>query len=120
MIVSIDHVQVAVPPALENAALRFYGGLLGLTRLEKPEGTGESRGAWFAAGNVQLHVGIQLQGFQPATKSHVGFVVADLERMKVLLKGDGRSVKDGGRIPGFRRIFSEDPAGNRLEFLQPV
>ncbi|MCL4730084.1 MAG: glyoxalase, partial [Planctomycetes bacterium] len=98
MIRGVDHVQVAVPPALENAALRFYGGLLGLPRLPKPEGTEDARGAWFAAGNVQLHVGIQLQGFAAATKAHVGFVVEDLERMKALLKGDGRPVKDGGVI----------------------
>ncbi|MBX3475628.1 MAG: VOC family protein [Planctomycetes bacterium] len=118
MIKSIDHVQVAVPPALENAALRFYGGLLGLTRLDKPEGTDDARGAWFAAGNIQLHVGVQLQGFVAASKAHVGFVVQDLDRMKVLLKGDGRPVKDGGNVGGLRRIFSEDPAGNRIEFLQ--
>lgn len=120
MIRAIDHVQVAVPPALENAALRFYGGLLGLKRLDKPDGTDDARGAWFSAGNVQLHVGIQLQGFVAATKAHVGLVVEDLDRIKTLLKGDGRPIKDGGSIPGFRRIFSEDPAGNRLEFLQPV
>ncbi|MBK9973610.1 MAG: VOC family protein [Planctomycetes bacterium] len=120
MIQAIDHVQVAVPPALEQAAVRFYGGLLGLVRLEKPAGTDDARGAWFQAGNIQLHVGIQTQGFVAATKAHVAFVVADLDRVKTLLKGDGRPVKDGGGIAGFRRIFSEDPAGNRLEFLQPA
>jgi catechol 2,3-dioxygenase-like lactoylglutathione lyase family enzyme len=112
------HVQIAVPPALENAALRFYGNVLGLARIDKPEGTDEQRGAWFEAGNVQFHVGIQLQDFSPARKAHVGFVVEDLARLRTVLKGDGRPVKDGGAIPGFTRIFSEDPAGNRLEFLQ--
>jgi catechol 2,3-dioxygenase-like lactoylglutathione lyase family enzyme len=98
--------------------LRFYGNVLGLARIDKPEGTDEQRGAWFEAGNVQFHVGIQLQDFSPARKAHVGFVVEDLARLRTVLKGDGRPVKDGGAIPGFTRIFSEDPAGNRLEFLQ--
>lgn len=118
MIRGVDHVQIAVPPALEQAALRFYGHVLGLKRLPKPEGTDDTRGAWFDAGNVQVHVGIQLQGFTPAHKAHVGFVVEDLTRLRATLKADGRPVKDGGAIPGFTRVFSEDPAGNRLEFLQ--
>ena len=118
MIRGVDHVQIAVPPALENAALRFYAGVLGLVRIDKPEGAGESRGAWFAAGNVQFHVGIQLQDFAPARKAHVGFVVEDLGRVRAALESDGWPVKDGGTIPGFVRLFSEDPAGNRLEFLQ--
>lgn len=118
MIRGVDHVQIAVPPALEQAALRFYGSVLGLPRIEKPEGTDEKHGAWFMAGNVQFHVGIQLQDFVPGRKAHVGFVVEDLARLRAVLKGDGRPVKDGGAIPGFTRIFSEDPAGNRIEFLQ--
>ena len=117
-VVGIDHIQIAVPPELEDAAIAFYGGTLGLKRLPKPEGTGDTRGAWFDAGNVQLHVGIQSGDFKSATKAHPGLVVDDLGAAKAALEKAGTRTKPGGDIPGFKRFFAEDPAGNRLEFLQ--
>ena len=36
-VLGLDHVQVAAPPGWEAEARRFYGGLLGLAELEKPE-----------------------------------------------------------------------------------
>jgi hypothetical protein len=36
-IVGLDHVQVAAPPGCEPEARRFFGELLGLTEVEKPE-----------------------------------------------------------------------------------
>lgn len=96
----------------------FYGATLGLRRMTKPENTGDTRGAWFDAGNVQLHLGVQPDGFVPATKAHVGFVVDDLAALAGTLRSKGFAVKSGSDLPGFKRLFSEDPAGNRLEFLQ--
>ncbi|MBK8205383.1 MAG: VOC family protein [Planctomycetes bacterium] len=96
----------------------FYAATLGLKRLTKPGGTDDSRGAWFDAGNVQLHLGVQPDGFVPAKKAHVGFVVDDLAALAGALGSKGLPLKAGSDLPGFTRIFSEDPAGNRLEFLQ--
>jgi extradiol dioxygenase family protein len=36
MITGIDHVQVAMPIGREDAARAFYGGLLGMSELQKP------------------------------------------------------------------------------------
>ena len=119
-ITAIDHVQIAVPPELEQAALAFYGNVLGLRRLQKPEGTGDTHGAWFHAGNIQLHVGIQQNDFKPATKAHPGLVVENLAEAQAALEAAGVPVKPGSDIPGFKRLFTQDPAGNRLEFMQPI
>jgi catechol 2,3-dioxygenase-like lactoylglutathione lyase family enzyme len=115
---SIDHVQVAFPPALENEVVAFYENLLGLKRITKPGGTGDARGAWFEAGNTQFHLGAQKQGFVAARKAHVGFVVDDLEALADRLQAANLPVTAGSEMPGFRRVFSEDPAGYRIEFLQ--
>jgi catechol 2,3-dioxygenase-like lactoylglutathione lyase family enzyme len=119
-ITGVDHVQIAVPPQLEAAAVDFYGRVLGLRRLPKPEGTEDPRGAWFDGGNVQVHIGVQGAGFVPAMKGHVGFVVDDLGGLQASLEAAKCATKLGGDIPGFKRIFTQDPAGNRLEFLQRV
>ena len=60
-IVSLDHVQVAAPPGCEEAAREFYGELLGLIEVPKPEALRPRGGVWFALGTNQLHVGVDLR-----------------------------------------------------------
>jgi hypothetical protein len=55
--IELDHVQVAAPLGSENAARLFYGELVGLPELEKPEALRSRGGVWFACGAHQLHVG---------------------------------------------------------------
>ncbi len=114
----IDHVQVAFPPEKESEVVAFYETVLGLRRIAKPGATGEARGAWFEAGNTQFHLGIQKQGFVAARKAHVGFVVDNLDALTECLQAANLPVAAGSDLPGVRRVFSEDPAGNRIEFLQ--
>ena len=45
--------QVAAPPGCEPAARQFYGGLLGLPEIEKPEPLRERGGVWFGVGALQ-------------------------------------------------------------------
>jgi catechol 2,3-dioxygenase-like lactoylglutathione lyase family enzyme len=116
-ITGIDHVQVAAPRGCENAARAFYGALLGLEELGKPEPLQERGGCWFRAGDQQLHVGVEAP-FSPALKAHPGFVVADLDDLRARLHGAGIETLDDDSISGSRRFFAADPFGNRLEFRQ--
>jgi hypothetical protein len=61
----LDHVQVAAPPRCEAAAREFYGELLGLVEVEKPDSLRGRGGVWFQ----QLHVGVE-EEFRPARKAH--------------------------------------------------
>lgn len=49
-IIEVNHVNVTVPAALEQAAKHFYGTVLGLRQIQKPEGTRQYVGAWFELG----------------------------------------------------------------------
>jgi catechol 2,3-dioxygenase-like lactoylglutathione lyase family enzyme len=114
MITGIDHVQVAAPPNSEHEARAFYGGLLGLKELEKPEPLKSRGGVWFEVGPQQLHVGVQ-EDFQPATKAHPAFRVDALDALAENLTLAGVDVHWDDAIPG--RFYAEDPWGNRLELL---
>jgi catechol 2,3-dioxygenase-like lactoylglutathione lyase family enzyme len=116
-ITGIDHVQVAAPAGCENAARAFYGDLLGLEELGKPESLRGRGGCWFRAGDQQLHVGVEAS-FSPALKAHPGFVAADLDGLRARLNGAGIETLADDSIPGSRRFFAADPFGNRLEFRQ--
>jgi catechol 2,3-dioxygenase-like lactoylglutathione lyase family enzyme len=60
----IDHVQVAAPPGCEEDARRFYGGVLGLKEVEKPEALRERGGVWFE----QLHVSVEKDDAVPGVR----------------------------------------------------
>jgi len=115
----IDHVQVAAPAGAEAAARRFYGELLNLPELDKPEPLRARGGAWFACGPHQLHVGIA-DPFAPAMKAHPALAVAagDLDRLAKRLADAGCAVSWDNTIPGTRRFFTTDPWGNRIELVE--
>jgi catechol 2,3-dioxygenase-like lactoylglutathione lyase family enzyme len=113
MIEGIDHVQVAAPAGCEDAARAFYGGLLGLAEIPKPETMLASGGVWFACGAQELHIGVE-KDFAPARKAHPGFVTADIDALAARLG----AVEWDDRMPGVRRLYATDPFGNRLEIRQ--
>jgi catechol 2,3-dioxygenase-like lactoylglutathione lyase family enzyme len=116
-ITGIDHVQVAAPAGCEPAARAFYGVLLGLEELRKPEPLAARGGCWFQAGNAELHVGVE-EPFVPARKAHPGFTVADLDELAARLRAEGIEATVDESIPGTKRFHTADPFGNRLEFRQ--
>ena len=116
-ILGIDHVQVAAPRGCEAEARAFYGGLLGLEELEKPEPLRARGGSWFRAGTHELHVGVE-EPFAPARKAHPGFVVDDLAALAERLRAQGIDVTPDETIPGVGRAYVADPFGNRLELRQ--
>jgi catechol 2,3-dioxygenase-like lactoylglutathione lyase family enzyme len=116
-ILGIDHVQVAAPRECEPEARAFYGGLLGLEELEKPEPLRARGGCWFRAGANELHVGVE-EPFEPARKAHPGLVVDDLRALTERLRAQGIQVTPDETIPGVERAYVADPFGNRLELRQ--
>jgi catechol 2,3-dioxygenase-like lactoylglutathione lyase family enzyme len=118
VIAGIDHVQLAAPPGCEEEARHFFGGVLGLEELPKPEPLVARGGAWFACGPQQLHVGVE-PDFAPARKAHPAFAVDGAERLTALaarLGGAGGQVIWDDDVPGTARFYASDPWGNRLEF----
>jgi catechol 2,3-dioxygenase-like lactoylglutathione lyase family enzyme len=117
-IVGLDHVQIAAPPGSEREARRFYGDLLGLEELEKPEPLAARGGAWFSLGSGQLHVGIE-DPFTAARKAHPALRVVPgrLEAVAERLAAAGAPVRWDEALPAIRRFYTEDPWGNRLELL---
>jgi catechol 2,3-dioxygenase-like lactoylglutathione lyase family enzyme len=116
-VTGIDHVQVAAPAGGEAEARAFYGDLLGMEELPKPEALAARGGCWFAAGAQELHVGVE-EPFAPARKAHPSFVVTDLAAVAARLTEAGIAVTYDALIPGLERFEAPDPFGNRLEFRQ--
>jgi catechol 2,3-dioxygenase-like lactoylglutathione lyase family enzyme len=116
-VLGIDHVQVAAPEGCEEQARAFYGALLGLEELPKPESLRSRGGCWFRAGDQELHVGVD-RPFVPARKAHPGLVVSNLAGLAGRLAAAGIAVEEDDSIPGAKRFHAADPFGNRLEFRE--
>jgi catechol 2,3-dioxygenase-like lactoylglutathione lyase family enzyme len=114
----IDHVQVLAPTGSEDEARSFFGGLLGLAEVAKPEALAARGGVWFAVGAAQqLHVSVD-EGFAPATRAHPAFVVDNLDALRDRLERASVPVRDDVPWEGVRRFHASDPFGNRIEFLE--
>jgi catechol 2,3-dioxygenase-like lactoylglutathione lyase family enzyme len=118
-IAGVHHVQLSAPPGSEEVLRRFYGDVLGMTEVPKPPVLARRGGAWFRAGAVELHLGIE-EGFQPARKAHPGLLVEDLPAFADRLAGHGVPVEWDDAFPGFRRCYVSDPHGNRIELLEAL
>jgi catechol 2,3-dioxygenase-like lactoylglutathione lyase family enzyme len=115
----LHHVQLAAPPGCEEQARAFYGSMLGLEEILKPEALGMRGGVWFAVNaEQQLHIGVEEQ-FRPARKAHPALAVGAqaLDALADRLRGAGVQVSWDDAVPSVRRFHVADPWGNRLEIL---
>lgn len=118
-ITGIDHVQIAAPKGCEGAARDFFGRLLGLEEIEKPEPLRLRGGCWFRVGSRQVHIGIE-EDFRAARKAHPAFAVSDIDALFSKLEGAGVRCTWDEAPGGVRRFYANDPWGNRLEFTEPT
>jgi catechol 2,3-dioxygenase-like lactoylglutathione lyase family enzyme len=117
-VLSIDHVQLAMPPESEDRARGFYRDLLGMMEIPKPEALATRGGCWFSSGTAQVHLGIE-EGFRPAKKAHPALVVEGLDEILARCERAGVPSKPDAEIDGRRRVHVFDPFGNRLELIEP-
>src|SRR5512134_2745830 len=111
-ILSIDHVQIAMPAGEEDKARAFYIDQLRFTEIPKPPDLAKRGGAWFQSGNVQLHLGVE-SDFRPARKAHPAFVVSDLDSILAKVQSAGyESDTSQPPLDGYKRAHVFDPFGN--------
>jgi catechol 2,3-dioxygenase-like lactoylglutathione lyase family enzyme len=117
-ITDLDHVQIAAPKGCEKEARRFFGTLLGLPEIEKPEPLRSRGGCWFQVGSRQLHIGVE-EPFRPSLKAHPAFAVARIDSLFATLQAAGVQCAWDTVLSKPRRFYADDPWGNRLEFTEP-
>ena len=115
----LDHVQLAMPAGQEDAARKFYAGVLGLTEIPKPPNLAKRGGVWFEGGTLRVHLGVEAE-FRPAKKAHPAFLVEELGALAEYLKRAGVAAVTDEPLEGYERIYVADPFGNRIELLEPV
>ena len=116
-VLGIHHVQVACPAGSEDLLRHFYAVVCGMPEIPKPPVLAARGGVWFAAGEQELHCGVE-DGFGPARKAHPCFGVDDVAALAAAIAGAGGEVRWNHEVPGAQRFHTDDPVGNRVEFQQ--
>jgi catechol 2,3-dioxygenase-like lactoylglutathione lyase family enzyme len=117
-LITLHHVNVTVPPELEQQAKEFYGAVLGLKQVPKPSGSRPS-GAWYQIGASQLHLSVENENAGPLSSRHVCFAVSDLRTAENKFREAGvEIIPDPRPIEGSPRFYVRDPGGNMLEIVQ--
>ena len=117
-VISLDHVQLAMPAGQEPEARAFYQGILGIPEIPKPASLNERGGCWFVQGDLKIHLGVD-PDFRPARKAHPALIVHDLNQLKTRLLDAGHPFRPDNDLPGYDRIYVDDPFGNRIELMEP-
>ncbi|MFK7959662.1 MAG: VOC family protein [Phycisphaerales bacterium] len=113
----LDHVQLAMPAGAEDQARAFFGDLLRMTEETKPEPLRSRGGCWFRSGMCVVHVGVD-PDFHPQSKAHPAFVVNDFDELAARLESSDHPVRRDQSLGGVDRLYTDDPFGNRIEFIR--
>jgi hypothetical protein len=119
LVIGIDHVQLAAPAGCETEARKFFGDLLRLEEIVKPEPLRCRGSCWFRVGPRQLHIGVE-ESFSAARKAHPAFSTRDIVALSERLERGGVLVSWDDSVDRIQRFYVQDPWGNRLEFTEPT
>jgi catechol 2,3-dioxygenase-like lactoylglutathione lyase family enzyme len=115
------HVSVNCHDASLDDMVAFYGGLLELDDVPRPDIPGID-GHWHAVGDQQLHVVAAPPRGTPidSTGNHYCVAVADLDGAIAELEARGVPYQRGLQNESVVQIWINDPAGNTLELQQEI
>lgn len=113
---AIARIQLAYPQRLQQEVRRFYGELLGLTLMPQPA----ERVLRFAARGQRVDLVATEAAPPPAAGlTQLSFEVEGLPQLRRRLLDAALEIEEHQALPGYLRFFVHDPAGNRLEFVEP-
>lgn len=106
---------------LEQAE-QFYGGVLGLTKVDRPL---KYPGAWYQLGAIQIHLMVHEAFSSPLHNSekwgrnpHLALAVTNLEAAKAHLTAQGYPIQLSAS--GRAALFTQDPDGNVIELTEQL
>ena len=102
------HVNVRVDRL--DAAVQFYGEVLGFEPIRRLEKTGN--GAWFRVGDAEVHLTEENQP-QPRSNRHFALEVDDLSAAREAVTASGATIEKEESW----RFWTRDPAGSRIEIV---
>jgi catechol 2,3-dioxygenase-like lactoylglutathione lyase family enzyme len=116
---SIHHAQLGFRAGDEAQIRRFYNQLIGLTEFKVGQQPALGAPLRFVAGHQRVDL-VPTENWQPSpVPAHLAFEVQDLPSLRRRLLSANVVLEETQPLVGHLRFYVKDPAGNRLEFLEP-
>jgi catechol 2,3-dioxygenase-like lactoylglutathione lyase family enzyme len=114
----LTHINITMPAACERIARDFYGGILGLREIARPEPSRAAGEIWFEVGGLELHLSVEEKRNGSDVQRHFGLGCGDVDGLRARARAAGVTIEDG--LPGAcGHFFVHDPFGNRIEIHAP-
>src|SRR5271166_1031657 len=115
----INHVTLAVPAGEHEKVRAFYGSVLGLKEVERPDALKKVYDLiWYEFLDILLHIDFTPPWTKPAENRHVAGEVKYLQAVRAYLEEKGVEIREAVLIPGRERFYVLDPFGNYFEFIE--
>jgi catechol 2,3-dioxygenase-like lactoylglutathione lyase family enzyme len=115
----VHHIALTIPPGAESQVRAFYGGILGMTEVDGEAAARAEGGCRFRCGDLEFDFDVE-PGARSIRQTHPGTLVSDIDALAAKLGERGVAVEWDDKFPGYRRFYTRDPLGNRLQFLQLI
>lgn len=113
---AINRVQLGYPAGLQREVQRFYGDLLGLVQMPQPA---EPVLRFAARGQRVDLVAVDEAPTRRSGLTQLSFEVQGLPGLRRRLLDAALTLEEHQPLAGYLRFYVHDPAGNRLEFVEP-
>lgn len=86
----VNHLTFAVPAGEHEKARAFYGGILGLKEVKRPESLGRVYDLiWYEWLDILLHIDLHATVEPPTESRHIAIEVKDIHAVRAHLKEKG-------------------------------
>jgi catechol 2,3-dioxygenase-like lactoylglutathione lyase family enzyme len=115
----LNHITIAVPAGEHDKVRAFYGGVLGLKEVERPDALNKVYDLiWYEWMDILLHLEFTPPWTRPAQNRHVGVEVKQIQRVRSYLAQQGAEILEALAVPDRERFYLLDPFGNYFEFIE--
>jgi catechol 2,3-dioxygenase-like lactoylglutathione lyase family enzyme len=115
----LNHVTIAVPAGEHDQVRAFYGRVLGLEEIPRPDALNKVYDLiWYKFLDILLHLDFTSPWVRPAENRHIAFEVVDLPAVRRYLEGRGTTIREAVPMPDRERFYLLDPFGNYFELIE--
>jgi catechol 2,3-dioxygenase-like lactoylglutathione lyase family enzyme len=115
----INHITVAVPAGEHAKARDFYGGVLGLEEVPRPEALNAVYDLmWFKFLDILIHLDFTPPWVKPAENRHIAIEIDDLPALRRYLESQHATIREAVVMPDRDRFYLLDPFGNYFELME--
>jgi catechol 2,3-dioxygenase-like lactoylglutathione lyase family enzyme len=115
----INHVTISVPAGEHQKVRGFYGGVLGLQEVKRPDALDRAYDLiWYEWMDILLHLDFTPPWTKPAENRHVAVEVKDIHAVRAYLDQRGTEIREAVPMPDRERFYLIDPFGNYFEVME--